>query len=91
MPRIGPIVMTVAGDVFEGGCRIGAFVWEGQTSSGDTITVTAGSGDLLWACRAEGSQTYEIISFGLPGLHLPTGFRLSFVSNGRLLAYLVER
>ena len=88
---VGPIILSVVGDEFIQGARILVIIWEGATSSGDTITlVDRKEGRLLWSGRTDASQTYLGANFGGEGLHAPFGFKLTQISNGRLLVYLRE-
>ena len=91
MAREGPVVLTVAGDQYIDPCRILVVIWEGPTSAGDTVALTArGTGSLLWPGRTDSSNTYLGANFGANGVHCPQGFRLSQISGGRVLVYLLE-
>lgn len=83
--------MSVAGDAFVEPARIASVLWEGVTTSGDTVTLRArGSNALLWVCRTGDTQTYLGKTFTEKGLPAPTGFILSQISAGRVLVYLRE-
>ena len=88
----GPIIMSVAGDSFPFPARILVILWEGATTSGDTVAVTSVTPprQVLWAARTDLTQTYLGANFGTEGLHCPDGFRASQISAGRLLIYLRE-
>jgi hypothetical protein len=92
MAAIGlPVSLTVAGDAYTTNARIMAIVWQGATSSGDTVELQQrGSGGTIWKGRTDSSQTYQGISFGRPGLACPSGFTLAQISNGEVLVYLLE-
>lgn len=91
MGRIGPVIMSVAGDSFIQGARILAVLWEGATTSGDTTSLTErDTGALIWAGRTDSTQTYQGANFGEAGVHCPSGFRLQSISAGRVLVYLRE-
>ena len=91
MARIGPIVLEVQGDEYIDPARINAIIWEGATTSGDTVELREReSGNILWPGRTSDTQTYLGANLGESGLHAPTGFRLTQISSGRLLVYLKE-
>lgn len=83
--------MSVAGDQFIESARILAVIWEGSTTSGDTVKLTArGTGSIIWPGRTDTTQTYEGANFGPEGIHCPNGFRLSQISAGTVYVYLRE-
>jgi hypothetical protein len=83
--------MQVAGDQFLPGARILAILWEGASSSGDTVLlVDRVTNEILWPGRTDSTQTYLGINFGPEGLHAPNGFKLQTISSGRVLVYLRE-
>ena len=88
----GPIIMSVAGDAFPFPARILLLLWEGATTSGDTVALTSITPPrlTLWACRTDLTQTYLGANFGPEGMHCPDGFRLNQISTGRVLIYLRE-
>ena len=91
MAKIGPVVMSVAGDEFVDSARILAIIWEGATTSGDTCVLNSRMGnDLLWKGRTSDTQTYLGANFGPEGLNAPNGFKLGQISAGQLLIYLRE-
>ena len=93
MARIGPVILSVAGDAFVCGARLLAILWEGASTAGDTARVNGRLGSdatILWAGRANDTQTYQGANFGTHGVHAPDGFRLSQISSGRVLVYLRE-
>jgi hypothetical protein len=91
MAKIGPVVMSVVGDVYTDSARILAILWEGATTSGDTVSINCPQTNaLLWAGRTDVTQTYMGGNIGPEGIHAPYGFRLSQISAGRLLVYLRE-
>mgnify|MGYP001571123883 FL=1 len=91
MPNIGPVVLSVVGDEFLVPVRIGAVIWEGATTSGDTVELHCPKTlSLLWAARTDVSQTYLGASIPMEGIHAPHGFRLTKISAGRLLVYVRE-
>ena len=86
--RIGPVIMSVAGDAFVEPAQIDAVLWEGATTAGDTAEIVERqSGLLLFAFRATGSQTWEGVG---KSVSAPSGFRLKSISAGRVLVYLAE-
>lgn len=88
MARIGPVLMTAAGDQFIEPAEIRAIVWEGATTAGDTCEVREReSGAVLFRGRAITTQTYE--GLVLP-ISAPSGFRLQQISAGTVLVYLDE-
>lgn len=92
MARLGPVIMSVVGDAYIEGARLRAVVWEGASTSGDTIELRERtSGAILWRCRTADTQTYLGISWGEEGIHAPSGFRLSQISSGQILVYLAEK
>ena len=91
MPNIGPVVFQTVGDVFVTPVRIGAIIWEGATTSGDTAELHCPKTlALLWAGRTDQTQTYLGAAIPMEGIHAPHGFRLSKISAGRLLIYVRE-
>ena len=91
LPRtdIGPVIMDGVGDQFVDGCRVAAIVWEGATTSGDTVELrNRTSNTTLWSGRTNTSQTYQGINLGPHGEHCPNGFYLAQISAGRVLVYL---
>jgi len=91
MAKIGPVVMSVSGDQFVEGARILAILWEGATTSGDTVLLSDRvTGAVLWSGRTDSTQTYLGVNFGESGLHCPNGFKLAQISAGRVLVYLRE-
>ena len=89
---ISPIMLSVVGDRYAFACRVGAIVWEGASTSGDTVLVThITTGATLWKGRTSDTQTYLGVSFGQSGAHCPDGFTLSQISSGQLLVYLVHQ
>ena len=91
MPRTGPVVLSVAGDRYITPARILLVIWEGATTSGDTVTlVDRITGGLLWSGRTDTTQTYLGANFGPEGIHAPNGFTLNTISSGRVLIYLRE-
>ena len=92
MANIGPVILSVVGDVFTQGVRIGGIIWEGTTTSGDTVELKCpGTNTLLWSGRTSDTETY-LGAAGMPplGIHCPNGFQLSQISAGRLLVYINE-
>ena len=91
MARIGPVTLLVAGDSYIEPARILLMIWEGATTSGDTVTVIERiTKALLWAGRTDSTQTYVGANFGPEGIHAPGGFTLKTISAGRVLVYLRE-
>jgi hypothetical protein len=93
LPRtsIGPAILTNVGDSFVDACRISAIVWEGATSSGDTVTLRHRiTNEVLWSGRTNTTQTYQGINLGPHGEHAPNGFFLSQISAGRVLVYISQ-
>jgi len=91
MAGIGPVVMDTVGDTFTQGARILAIIWEGVTTSGDTVTLHCPqTGALLWSGRTNDTQTYLGGNIGPEGIHAPYGFKLTSISSGRVLVYLRE-
>lgn len=89
---LGPVVLTTTGDTFTDPARIASILWEGATSSGDTVEVRErASNALLWRCRTDSTQTYLGKTFSEKGLHAPSGFKLSQISAGQVLVYLREQ
>mgnify|MGYP001615343845 CR=1 FL=1 len=91
-----PLVLSSVGDGYTTPCRVGMVLWEGATTSADTVTLNhrapdGGEEALLWPGRTDSTQTYLGFSFGTDGVHCPYGFRLAAISAGRVLVYLVER
>ncbi len=83
--------MSVAGDKFVQPARILAVIWEGATTSGDTVRITdPTSGKLLWPGRTNTTQTYQGANFGPEGLPAPNGFKLAQISAGQVAIYLRE-
>lgn len=92
MPDYGPVLLTVVGDEFIEPCRIAQIIWQGATTSGDTVAIH-GRGQnpaVLWEGRTDTTQTYLGITFSSSGLHAPTGFKLVSLSAGRVLVYILE-
>ena len=91
MAKTGPVVLSVAGDTYVTPARLLLIIWEGASTSGDTISIVDRiTNTLLWAGRTDSTQTYLGANFGPEGIHAPNGFRLQTVSSGRLLVYLRE-
>ena len=95
MARIGPVILSVVGDVYIQGARILAFVWEGATTANDTVTIHARSpagtpAELLFAGRTDTTSTFQGLNLTPTGLHAPGGFMLTQISAGRVLVYLRE-
>lgn len=93
LPRsdIGPVVLTAVGDQFTDGCRIAAIVWEGATTSGDTVTLRhRGNNALLWKGRTNTTQTYLGINLGPNGEHSPNGFYVAQISSGSLMVFIQQ-
>lgn len=91
MAQIGPVVMSVAGDEFVDPARIAAIIWEGQTTSGDTVEVRSRvTNELIWPGRTDSTQTYLGATIPIEGVHAPHGFKLTQISAGRVLVYLRE-
>jgi len=92
MARTGPVVMSVAGDEFVDPARILLIIWEGTTTSGNTVEVVSRGTpqDIIWPGRTDSSETYLGANFGPTGLHAPDGFKLAQISAGRVLIYLKE-
>lgn len=91
MAGIGPVVMSVVGDTFIQGARILAVVWEGSTTAGNIAELNCPvTGRLLWAGRANDTNTYLGVNMGVEGIHAPNGFKVTNLPGGRLLVYLRE-
>ena len=92
MARTGPVILSVAGDRYLSPARILLVIWEGASSSGDTVSLAdrVDTSILLWAARTDTTQTYLGANFGPEGIHAPNGFTLKTISSGRLLVYLRE-
>ena len=91
MAATGPVLMQVAGDVFVLPARIAGVIWEGATTSGDTVLLSdPTTGKILWPGRTNTTQTYLGVSFSQEGLSAPNGFKLVQISSGRLFVYLRE-
>jgi len=89
--NIGPVVMTVSGDTFVKPARISGILWEGVTTSGDTVEIKCPETHLLiWAGRTDSTQTYLGAMIPKEGIHAPYGFTLSQISAGRVLVFLSE-
>ena len=89
--NVGPIVMTQVGDEYIDPARIVAVIWEGATSAGDLAYLYCReTGCRLFPGRASGTQTFIGISWGLPGVAAPHGFRLGVLDSGALHVYLAE-
>ena len=91
LPRsdLGPVVLKSIGDQFVDSCRVAAIVWEGATSSGDTVEVRfrGGNAAILWKGRTNTTQTYQGINLGPSGEHCPNGFVLAQISAGTVYVY----
>lgn len=91
MARIGPVVMSIVGDIFVDPARISALIWEGTSAAGDTCELRcAQTRSLLWAGRANDTNNYQGASVPQEGIHAPFGFELTQLSSGRVLVYLRE-
>ena len=93
LPRssVGPAILSNVGDQFMDGCRIAAIVWEGGTTSGDTVELRHRiTNELLWSGRTNTTQTYQGINLGPYGEHSPNGFYLAQISAGRVLVYIQQ-
>ena len=92
MPRIGPVILSVAGDEFLDSCRILLILWTGATTSGDTARVVSrdDTGAEIWRGRTDSTQVYLGANFGPTGLHAPVGFKLNQISAGTVSVYLKE-
>lgn len=83
--------MSVAGDVFIKPARILAILWEGATTSGDTVVVNDPvTGQRIWKGRTNTTQTYLGANIGPEGIHAPNGFKLVQISAGEVAVYLRE-
>jgi len=93
LPRtdIGPAILDSVGDQFTDGCRIAAIVWEGASTSGDTVELRhRGTNALLWKGRTNTTQTYQGINLGPNGEHCPNGFFMAQISSGTLYVYIQQ-
>ena len=89
--QVGPVVLVNAGDQFISSCRIAAIVWEGATTSGDTVVLRhRTTNEVLWKGRTNTTQTYQGINLGPHGEHTPNGFYLSSISAGTVLVYIQQ-
>jgi len=86
-----PVVMTKAGEIYGFRSRINAIVWEGATTSGDTVELIDPITKYpLWAGRTSDTQTYLGVNLGERGTPAPNGFILNQISSGRLFVYIRE-
>ena len=91
MAKIGPVVLSVAGDEFVQPARIQSILWSGKTIAGDTVLLTSRVGaHILWEGRTDTTNTHIPQEFGPEGIHAPDGFKLAQISGGKLLVYLRE-
>jgi len=92
MARTGPVLFEAQGDTFTSPSRVGQVLWEGATAAGDVAELRAlTTGELLWAGRAVGVNTYQGINVGPEGIHAPNGFHAALLPAGRMLVYLREK
>ena len=91
MSRLGPVIMSVAGDAFIQPAQIASVIWVGSTTAGDTVELRErDTNGVLWKCRTDGTNTYLGKTFGPNGQPAPGGFKLSQISAGEVLIYLKE-
>ena len=91
MARIGPIILSVAGDTFTDGCRVSVIIWNGATTAGHTCRLDLRTeGAKLWGGTAAQANDYLGANFGPKGLHCPTGFKLTQIGSGEVYVYLAE-
>lgn len=89
----GPVILRQVGDEYTKGCRIVQILWEGQTNANDIVEVRGlpgrtTSGYRIWKGRAVDTSTYAGISFGVPGIPCPYGFKLEQRDNGEVSVYI---
>jgi hypothetical protein len=83
-----PLIFTTQGQSTTQGCCVAAVIWEGATTSGDTVEVSKNdTAEIIWAGRTNTTQTYLGANLG-SGVLCPGGFNVSKLSSGRLLVYL---
>jgi hypothetical protein len=83
-----PVIVTSVGYTYAQGCCIAAILWEGASTSGDTVEVSKNdTAELIWAGRTNTTQTYLGANLG-SGVLCPAGFNVGKLSSGRLLVYL---
>lgn len=87
-----PIILDVQGQKYLYSCVVGVIIWEGATSSGDTVELKklkqgGEVGDLLWAARTDATQTYLGINLSRCGVSSRYGFQLTQHTTGRVLVY----
>jgi ribosomal protein L19 len=88
---LGPVILASIADSFTDGCRISAIVWEGSTTSGDTVVLRHRiTNDVLWRGRTDSTQTYQGVNLGPHGEHCPNGFYVSQISAGSVLVYIAQ-
>lgn len=90
---VGAVILNVAGEEYVFSARIVAIIWEGATTSGDTVSIRSRgpiSSTELWAGRTDTTQTYLGANFGPYGINCPDGFVLTQISSGRLFVYLLQ-
>ena len=83
-----PVILEVVGDEIVGAGRVGAVIWTGATTSGDTVELNNGD---FWRCRTDTTQTYLGMSLSQHGVTIPNQrLRLTQISAGRIYVYVLE-
>ena len=89
--QVGPVVLINPGDQFIDSCRVSAIVWQGTTTSGDTVILRHRLNNaLLWKGRTNSTQTYQGINLGPYGEHCPNGFYLAQISAGDVQVFISQ-
>ena len=88
---VGPVTLAAVGDQYTDPCRIALFLWVGSSTAGDTVQVSDPvTGELIWTCRTDITNTYIGASMPAPGVHCPRGFKLVQRSSGTVYVYIQE-
>ena len=89
--RTGPVIFETLNDEYLTSARIGAILWEGATSIGDTVELQDPvDSTVLWGARTNTTHTYLGANIGPAGIHAPNGFKATTLAAGRILVYLRE-
>lgn len=86
------MTFTASGDQYPYGCRVLSITWRGTTTAADVARLRdlTNRNATLWEGQADGTNTYQGVSFGWPGMDVKRGLSVDLLPAGQITVVLAQ-
>lgn len=88
----GTFTFTAAQDKYPFACRVLSIVWRGTTTAADVVRLRdlTPQNKILWEGQADGTNTYQGISYPAPYLDVKGGIEVDLLPAGQITVALAR-